>query len=371
MKKIADIVVMFLVSSLMVISVGGFMESVISVLISITLISVTLWVNKSEVEAMTKNEKYILLACFINATIIALVIPIFSLYLPVLIYVAFYYNRPIYSLGLLVLVYNYQFIKPNVLIGIAVLTVISIMLALSTSKMLRLEDKIKIIRDSSIENDLKLKAKNRQIIINQDNEIHLATLKERNRIAREIHDNVGHMLTRSILQVGALAAVYKDEPLHSNIKEINDSLNVAMNNIRESVHDIHDESVDLKQAIYECTREVSEKYDLKLDYDMSKHIPKKIKYSFIAIVKEAMSNIVKHSNASEVYVMVREHPGFYQLIIEDNGNINEKEISTGDFGSGIGLVNMNERVNDLKGRMRINTEDGFKIFITVPKRGEE
>jgi signal transduction histidine kinase len=40
----------------------------------------------------------------------------------------------------------------------------------------------------------------------QDYEIYLATLRERNRIAREIHDNVGHMLSRSILQIGALKA---------------------------------------------------------------------------------------------------------------------------------------------------------------------
>lgn len=46
---------------------------------------------------------------------------------------------------------------------------------------------------------------------NQDYEIYLATLKERNRIAREIHDNVGHMLTRSILQLGALSVINKDE----------------------------------------------------------------------------------------------------------------------------------------------------------------
>ena len=49
----------------------------------------------------------------------------------------------------------------------------------------------------------------------QDTEIYLATLKERNRIAREIHDNVGHMLSRSILMVGALKTVNQAENLKS------------------------------------------------------------------------------------------------------------------------------------------------------------
>ena len=48
---------------------------------------------------------------------------------------------------------------------------------------------------------------------NQDYEIHLATLKERNRIAREIHDNVGHLLSRSLLQTGALQVMNHDKAL--------------------------------------------------------------------------------------------------------------------------------------------------------------
>ena len=51
----------------------------------------------------------------------------------------------------------------------------------------------------------------------QDYEIYLATLRERNRIAREIHDNVGHMLSRSILQMGALITIHKEEPLHGQL----------------------------------------------------------------------------------------------------------------------------------------------------------
>ena len=45
-----------------------------------------------------------------------------------------------------------------------------------------------------------LTQKNKDLLEKQDYEIHVATLKERNRIAREIHDNVGHMLSRSLLQ---------------------------------------------------------------------------------------------------------------------------------------------------------------------------
>ena len=62
-----------------------------------------------------------------------------------------------------------------------------------------------------------LQEKNKNLMEKQDYEIYLATLRERNRIAREIHDNVGHMLSRSILQMGALITIHKEEPLHGQL----------------------------------------------------------------------------------------------------------------------------------------------------------
>ena len=68
----------------------------------------------------------------------------------------------------------------------------------------------------------------------QETEVHLATLKERNRIAREIHDNVGHMLSRSILQLGALKALNHDSSLSAPLSELHKTLNTAMDSIRTS-----------------------------------------------------------------------------------------------------------------------------------------
>lgn len=65
------------------------------------------------------------------------------------------------------------------------------------------------MRDTDTELKLVMEQRNRELLEKQDNEIYLATLRERNRIAREIHDNVGHMLSRSILQVGALATIVR------------------------------------------------------------------------------------------------------------------------------------------------------------------
>ena len=88
----------------------------------------------------------------------------------------------------------------------------------------------------------------------------------------------GHMLSRSILQMGALITIHKEEPLHGQLAGVGETLNQAMNSIRESVHDLHDESIDLRQSIAEATREMKEHYQLTVDYDMSPEIPRNVKY---------------------------------------------------------------------------------------------
>lgn len=220
---------------------------------------------------------------------------------------------------------------------------------------------LKYLRDTSKEHELLVEEKNRRLIEKQDAELYTATLKERNRIAREIHDNVGHMLTRSILQVGAIRTINNNELLSEPLEGLHETLNTAMTNIRSSVHDLHDESIDLKTAVGEII-EKTDKIKVKLDYGMSNHINKSVKYCFISIIKEAVNNTIKHSNASHIDIIMQEHPAFYQLVIHDNGT----DIS-GTHSEGIGLTNMRDRIKALNGNIKISTEKGFKISITILK----
>ncbi|MDP4178660.1 MAG: histidine kinase, partial [Bacillota bacterium] len=217
------------------------------------------------------------------------------------------------------------------------------------------------LRDSTKELSIRLEKKNKEMLEKQDYEINLATLKERNRIARDIHDNVGHMLSRSILQIGALLAINKDENIKENLRLIKDTLSEAMDSIRSSVHDLHEESIDLQSEIQKLV------YDfkfcaIKFDYDVETNIDKNIKYCFIAITKEALSNIINHSNATEVTLIIREHPALYQFVVQDNG-------SQGTINSenGIGLKNISERTVSLGGNVNISNDKGFRIFISIPK----
>lgn len=252
---------------------------------------------------------------------------------------------------------------PRYLAAVALSSGVSLLLQYKTASQLKARDEFFELRDNTKESAMHMERKNRELMEKQDYEVRLATLAERNRIAREIHDNVGHLLTRSILQVGAISVVHaRDGKLMEELCCVKNTLSGAMDSIRSSVHDLHDESVDLRLQLGALI-EGFQFCPIKLDYDAGE-LPGELKYCFAAIVREALSNIARHSNASEASVTVAEHPAFCQLIIEDNGTVK----TSGD-PNGIGLQNMSSRVNAFGGVFRAEHNKGFRIFISVPKGG--
>ncbi len=246
---------------------------------------------------------------------------------------------------------------------IIIILVLAVFIRYKSTEIVTYKSKYYHLIDDTKELTIKLNNTNRNLIEKQDNEVHIATLNERNRIAREIHDHVGHQLSSAILQLGALMAISKDESTKGHLLELKKTLNTGMDNIRQSVHDLYDTSIDLDAKL----TEIIEGFTFcDIEYDsMINHSPEQIQcYAFIAIVKEALSNIIKHSNATKVRLVLREHPSMFQLIIHDNGSVYHYHPD-----QGIGLKNMEERIENLKGHLQIQTTNGFKIFISVPKEG--
>lgn len=314
-------------------------------------------------ETVAKSDKTVI-RLGIVILILCFFIPEISVFLPFLCYIFFY--RRLYLLPCLYLLPVFLYLckdTDSVNFLIFPLSGLCFYFAWQNRKRNELEQMVKTLRDNSVEKEIILRKSNAQLLDSQNDQIYIATLKERNRIAREIHDSVGHMLSRSILQVGALLTVCKDETVKPHLESLNISLNEAMDSIRNSVHDLHDEAIDLKEALTALIDPFTF-CPVRLEYEMSSSLPKEIKYCFLSITKEAFNNIMKHSNATKVCIIAKEHPGFYQFLIEDNG--------TGipvlpEESSGMGLNNMKERVNAMHGIFHISTEHGFRIFISIPK----
>lgn len=298
---------------------------------------------------------FYLIICFYKAA--------FLFFIPLICYDVFFSKiRYIWILAFLSLVVNYTqtfFISTWL---ISAFVIVSYILKYRTISFENIKKDYYKLRDNTQEISMHLEKKNKKLLEKQDYEINLATLKERNRIARDIHDNVGHLLSRSILQIGALLAINKDETTKESLRLIKDTLSEAMDSIRSSVHDLHEDSIDLQTEIGKLIDDF--KFcSIKFDYDVKTNLEKNLKYCFIAITKEALSNIMKHSNATEALVIIREHPALYQLVIQDNGSG-----CSCQSDNGIGIKNISDRIAAVGGNVNISTDKGFRIFISIPKK---
>lgn len=342
----------------------------------------------------SKKLHLLLCAAFMSA---AVAVPEMSAFFPAIFYILIqdHFYLPALAGGLLYL-YVIQTMNSDIFRfsfwGI-LFFIVAFFLQFRTEAEEKLRQDFMKLRDDSTEKNLLLEEKNHMLVEKQNYEIYTATLKERNRIAREIHDNVGHLLSRSILITGAAKAVSSSEAVSPLLDSLDISLNQAMTSIRTSVHDLHDESVNLRESVEGLISEF-QFCPVSLDYDMGLEIPRDVKYCFISIVKEALSNMARHSNATSAYIVMREHPALYQLCIEDNGKIpgsscisqsfSENRTSDSFFGNprhlqntgwydfstqnrGMGLSNIHDRLAPLHGTVQITTDHGFRIFITIPK----
>ena len=296
----------------------------------------------------------------------ALIVPPLGIYLPLLTYDICQSRQKslLAALAASELLYCFR-LPPAMLFAYLATTLCAVLFQHDARNIEILRRELYQTQDDSQEFASALEERNHALMQNQDSEIRVATLSERNRIARSIHDNVGHLLTRSILQTGALMVTNREPALEEPLSTLHDTLNTAMTSIRESVHDLHDESIDLPTALGDVIEGISSPA-IELEYDMGESVPRDIKYTFIVIVKEAVNNIQKHSNATSAHILAREHPGFYQLHIQDNGT--SATLPFSGYGSGIGLSNMAERVHALDGTIDFRTEHGFQIAITIMKK---
>jgi len=217
------------------------------------------------------------------------------------------------------------------------------------------------LQDSHTEQSLVLRYKNSELLESQTKVASLATLQERTRIARDIHDNIGHILVRGILLVGVLKATNKARELAESIATIESILKEAMDTIRKAVHDWKDEAIDLHESVKKLRTATT--LDVDLQYDVSEQTPTDVKLCFLMVIKETLTNATKHSNATVIRITLQEHPSIYQLLIKDNGSsIKNRKIS-----KGMGLSNIEERILALGGTCTFENQKGFKIFISIPK----
>jgi signal transduction histidine kinase len=193
----------------------------------------------------------------------------------------------------------------------------------------------------------------------------LAVDLERNRIARDIHDTLGHSLTSLDVQIELAQRLQATEPARAqkSIDLAKKLSSQALDNVRQALGTMQRSSFDLKEAIVALGEQ-----NLPFQMIIDVHFPKlslQSSYQLYCIVQESLTNIQKHAQASKVSIEGSIVSGGTILKICDNGrgfNIDRSH-------SGFGLRNMKERVQCLGGDFNLRSEIGrgteIKIFVPV------
>lgn len=293
-------------------------------------------------------------------------------YLPIMVYDIFTADlQATIVFAIIPFIINYDYYYNNKLFLFISLVLVGMLIKFHSTKEQTLVTEYNNLRDDTKELELILEKQNQTLLENQDIEITAAMLSERNRISKEIHDNIGHLLSRSLLQIGALLTITKEEITKETLTSLRDSISDGMDSIRNSIHNMHDESIDLYNEIHKLVTDFTFCH-ISFNYDLQSQPEVKLKTCLISIVKEALNNIIKHSNATNVSIKLLEHPAMIQLIISDNGTLSSGVkwcLSQNKVGDGMGLQSMADRIKSFQGNFNIITEHGFEIFISIPKKG--
>ena len=227
-------------------------------------------------------------------------------------------------------------------------------------------------RDDLREKVLTLQDTNARLLQAQDHESRAAALSERTRIAREIHDGVGHLLTRLLLQVKALQVVHRDEPgVVADLTTVDAGLDEALDSMRRSVHALSDEGEDLATSLNLLGSRCGIAR-VHIDRSAEAEPPPAVARCVVAVVREALTNAARHGGAHSARVAVTDYPAFWQVTVDNDGVVLIEDEPAVDDGRspGLGLRSMTERVEALGGRVRITPRPRFTVFATIPKDGQ-
>ena len=253
------------------------------------------------------------------------------------------------------------------------------LLALRTVQEEAARRSLHVVRDDLREKVLTLQDTNAQLLQAQDYELRAAALAERTRIAREIHDGVGHLLTRLLLQVKALQVVHREEPgVVADLATLDGGLDEALDSMRRSVHALSDEGEDLATSLNllgaRCGID-----RVEVDCPLEESPPPAVTRCLVAVVREALTNAARHGRASSARVRVSDYPAFWRVAVDNDGAVPERgqwpgggapsSISPNGAPAGLGLRSMSERLEALGGTVRLAPRPRFTVIATIPKGG--
>lgn len=200
----------------------------------------------------------------------------------------------------------------------------------------------------------------------------LAILEERNRLSREMHDSIGHHLVTVSLRLEILKKIINEKP-----EEAKKLVEVAKNEVSKSLEELRNvvktlrKPIEFDAPLKESIRNLVETYSslkgIKTNLEIDEDIPQlsdDYKITLFRVCQEALTNIEKHSRASEIWIKLKKNEGKIVFEVEDNGVGFSKNPKENSFG----LTGLRERAKIFKGDFFFENrkEGGARIIFSLP-----
>lgn len=191
---------------------------------------------------------------------------------------------------------------------------------------------------------------------------------ERKRLARELHDTIGHALAGMAVGVDACITMIDKNPqlAKAQLKIISKAIRKGMKDVRNSLNKMRPDFLQqyrLKEAIEKMKEEISNVTDLKinLNYQIDETgFDTKIEDILFRVIQESITNSIRHGLATVVDIDIYKENNLLCLKIKDNGK------GCKAINYGFGLKQMVERVSQIRGDINFYSENGFTTEIKIP-----
>jgi two-component system sensor histidine kinase DesK len=188
---------------------------------------------------------------------------------------------------------------------------------------------------------------------------HLAKVAERERIARDLHDVLGHTLSVVVLKSELAGKLMERDPERARreIGEVEMIARKALTEVREAISGYRSEGFS---AEIEHARKTLDAAGVRLETEVTPpQLAPAAETVLSLILREAVTNIVRHAHANHCRLALQTNGTATVLRIEDDGRGGIRQ-------QGNGLRGMRERVESLGGRFQIDSDGGTRIFIEIP-----
>jgi two-component system sensor histidine kinase DesK len=188
----------------------------------------------------------------------------------------------------------------------------------------------------------------------------LAKVAERERIARDLHDVLGHTLSVITLKSELAGKLIDRDPVRARkeIGEVEEISRKALSDVRDAIRGYRSQGLVAELANAKTTLETAG-LAVQCDAATTMKLPAVQESVLSLAVREAVTNVVRHAQARTCRMRLEQQNGSCRLEIQDDGRGSSN-------GEGNGLRGMRERVEMLGGTLRRNTESGTTLTITLP-----